>query len=953
MKVLYSVIVTLFLTAPCLLTGINAQGWEFHYPIGLNFNTANDLILTNDGGYILAGESTDFGPISGSVGLLIKLDAEGDSQWVKALFPEGSFFNGFNAIANTDDGGFIAAGSSEADFVQNLGDLLFAKYDSNGDTLWTNRIDLGGNDSVEDVQVTSDGGYISTGWHMPVTIPLSHLTKTDASGNLEWTQTYDYGGFMIQMNALDQTDDGGYVMAGARGGILYIIKTDAAGDSTWTKSYPGGTGDALYDIKQTSDGGYIVTGAISGFAGESPIISKIDANGDEVWTAFAELTLGLGRGTSVIELADGSFVVTGRGNPNSMLASTGFLTKFDANGNPVWGRTLNDDLVALGHVVKETNDGGFIVGGEANSWSYAMKTNADGIAYSVYLKGNVHHDPDLNCLTDDAPFSGLENWIVEAFGDNGYFYGVTDENGDYEFVIDTGSYNVTAIPPSPLWSLCDGPQQITMPMFYDTTTVDFFVGADVVCPVMDVDISTPLLRRCLDNTYYVVACNNGTTTATEASVDVTLDPFFTIVSTTLPIASQDGDTYTFDIGDVEFGDCVNFSIVANLSCDAELGQTHCTEAHVFPDSTCVAPPGWDMASIIVEAVCEIDSVRFYIRNIGDGNMSTTQHYLVIEDQIILYSEPFMLDAGQEISFAVPANGSTWRVEADQSPNHPGFTMPSATVEGCTISAGGPFSMGFVIQYPENNLGGAIDIDCQESIGSFDPNDKRGFPKGYGEEHYITDETSIDYHIRFQNTGTDTAFLVVIRDTISDHLDISTLQMGAVSHPYELSIHENVLKFTFDNIMLPDSNVNEPASHGFVKFKIGQRAGNENGTVIYNDAAIYFDFNAPIITNETYHTIGEDFIEEVIVSVEDVQEPGVSVNIAPNPFYDVTYINLEGKQLDDISLQVFDGTGRLVRNTSVDNQYSIMVTRDNLTAGVYFFRILSEGRLVVAGKLIVQ
>ena len=100
----------------------------------------------------------------------------------------------------------------------------------------------------------------------------------------------------------------------------------------------------------------------------------------------------------------------------------------------------------------------------------------------------------------------------------------------------------------------------------------------------------------------------------------------------------------------------------------------------------------------------------------------------------------------------------------------------------------------------------------------------------------------------------------------------------------------VAQFTFDNIMLPDSNINEAASHGFVSFKINQTVNNPVGSVIYNSAAIYFDFNAPIITNETFHTIHDPWIEIFQIATEEIPVlPNVMVY--PNPFQHSARIEL--------------------------------------------------------------
>ncbi|MEM6265452.1 MAG: SdrD B-like domain-containing protein [Bacteroidota bacterium] len=154
--------------------------------------------------------------------------------------------------------------------------------------------------------------------------------------------------------------------------------------------------------------------------------------------------------------------------------------------------------------------------------------------------------------------------------------------------------------------------------------------------------------------------------------------------------------------------------------------------------------------------------------------------------------------------------------------------------------------------PGNN----IDTTFTPVTGSFDPNDKQVFPTGDGPEGNVPPETkTLTYKIRFQNTGTDTAFFVIIRDEISSLLDLSTLKTIASSHPFSFQVDRNQrVGWRFDDILLPDSSTNEPASHGFVTFTINLRDSLPIGTQITNRAAIYFDFNMPIITNKTKTTL---------------------------------------------------------------------------------------------------
>jgi len=131
-------------------------------------------------------------------------------------------------------------------------------------------------------------------------------------------------------------------------------------------------------------------------------------------------------------------------------------------------------------------------------------------------------------------------------------------------------------------------------------------------------------------------------------------------------------------------------------------------------------------------------------------------------------------------------------------------------------------------------------------GAFDPNDKQATPQLSPLQ--VSNGGFIDYTVRFQNTGTDTAFNIVITDTLNANLEAATLQMTASSHNCKTTVNSNIVYFEFLNILLPDSNVNEPLSHGFVSFRIQPGSNVAVNSIIPNKAAIYFDYNAPVITN---------------------------------------------------------------------------------------------------------
>ena len=146
-------------------------------------------------------------------------------------------------------------------------------------------------------------------------------------------------------------------------------------------------------------------------------------------------------------------------------------------------------------------------------------------------------------------------------------------------------------------------------------------------------------------------------------------------------------------------------------------------------------------------------------------------------------------------------------------------------------------------------------------GSYDPNIKENFvgETTLGGSIY-EDDTIMDYVIHFQNVGTDTAYTVVVRDTLDDaHLDVTTIRGFNASHDMQVEFEgTNVLVFTFENIYLVDSLTNGEESQGWVSFNIDLFPGQAVGTEVSNQASIYFDYNEPIITNEVINNIDVHF-----------------------------------------------------------------------------------------------
>lgn len=568
------------------------------------------------------------------------------------------------------------------------------------------------------------------------------------------------------------------------------------------------------------------------------------------------------------------------------------------------------------------------------------------------IEGNMRFDNNKNCLAD-AGEPGISGRLIRAEGTNGdVFLAQTAMDGSYVLRVVPGTYRVmTLLPPNSGQLICRNDTIVALPVQGNTARVDYAIKNIPQCPKMTVDINTTWMRRCFGgNNYAVKCCNTGTVTATNAYVDVRLDPFLIFENATRSGTSLGDNVYRFLLGNVLPGQCISFNIIFKVSCDATLGQTHCSEAHIYPDTSCAAPnPQWKGGQVVVGARCAGDSLRFTLKNIGKGALSQNLEYIVIEDGIMARSgQAPTLGAGDSMIVALRTNGRTWRLETKQEPFAPGAARPALSVEGCRVS--GPFSTGFVTKFPVAVNGPWQDIDCNINRGSYDPNDKEGMPVGFGVKHYIEPETELTYRIRFQNTGTDTAFNIVIRDTLSKWIDPASVVPGTSSHPYTFELTgRDVLVFSFANIMLPDSNINQEQSNGFVTYAARPRATVPLETDIFNRAAIYFDFNDPIFTNTTVHRVGRNF---VTVRLWEPAKPAYKVWVVPQPMSDMAQIWVEkAPPTGDYLLQVFDMQGVLVRTVS-NTVPRFDLQRDALPEGMYMFQIRCAGALTGSGKLIV-
>lgn len=235
--------------------------------------------------------------------------------------------------------------------------------------------------------------------------------------------------------------------------------------------------------------------------------------------------------------------------------------------------------------------------------------------------------------------------------------------------------------------------------------------------------------------------------------------------------------------------------------------------------------------------------------------------------------------------------------------------------------------------PGNN----VHTVCHEVQSSWDPNLKDVSPRGS-----ITNDQELKYIVMFQNTGTAPASNVYILDTFDVDLEISTFKFTGSSHPCEVTFAGNSVKFYFHNINLPDSNSNEPASHGWVTYSMDLKPNLEIGTHIHNTAAIYFDFNDPVITNTVENIISAP------TGVGNVPAIGASF-LYPNPAADNVVVVLTGT-CDQALISIVNIEGKTLKFRK-SSGCTTTIDISGVPEGIYLVKVKSEADMSTS-KLII-
>ena len=307
------------------------------------------------------------------------------STWIK-IYDNRSWDAGFS-IQQTTDGGFIISGATADE--GRTSDCLLIKTSADGTEQWRRSFGGNGHENGNAVRQTADGGYIIAG--MTGSTSNSRecmwLLKTDGSGNEAWSHTYDEKEEYDTAIAHDvvQTSDGGYLLAGSRVAEIdsvMCIKTDGSGTIQWVVKYGGNRGARGWAVQQTLDGGYVIAGSkkISGEANFDVWLVKLNTDGTMQW----QKTYGGpsdDEGYAVEQTPDGGYIVAGRTQSFGMGHDDAWLIKTDAAGGMQWQRAFGTIDAEFGYSVTRTTDGGYVMTGsiiQSGRDVWLIKTDSEG-----------------------------------------------------------------------------------------------------------------------------------------------------------------------------------------------------------------------------------------------------------------------------------------------------------------------------------------------------------------------------------------------------------------------------------------------------------------------------------------------------------------------------------------------------------------------------------------------
>lgn len=809
-----------------------------------------------------------------------------------------------SALAATADGGWIVAGktaSVNGDITNHFGsyDVWVIKYDRHGEIEW-NKCYGGTNiDGSNTIRTTADGGYIIEG----VTSSNGH----NVSGN---------HGFSDQ----------------------WLLKLDAFGAIQWQRCIGGSLNDGIGSVIQTADGGFITCGRTystdgdaTGNHGDDDILfSRLDASGNVLWTkcfggSDHEMPGGLH------EDSDGNYLFNGGtwsvdGDVNDTAFGPKFwFVKIDTSGNILWQQTY-----AL-----------------TSGFGYVYLYPLPGDFYLIYSGSILCVDNSGNIRWQSTTSPGQKYLTGEDgrlfFAATNYSTGVPGSMGNHDYMvgeIDTSTGGL-------LWQkLYGGSGDDNLFDFCMTTNHELVLTGETYSDDGDV-----FGRSVGFDMWNVKTTANYVSAEGQMYFDYNLNNL--LDSTDKPIRTAqlltDPDQLAYSVNTngeykVFYMDTGNYVLQPGIRPFYFTSpSSHSASLLVSGQVDSLNDFAYQTNSIFDDLCVDISPLgQFRPGRIGSYSIQYENSGTTIQNpHIVLKIFPHTsFSTGMPAPTAVYADSVVW----DVTGLLPGdFGVIRANISLDTSWAINDILNSYVQVFPIDN---DVNPSCNNSTieveisASSDPNDIIvNIDTVY--VHELGNPPSLEYVIRFQNTGNDTAFFVRILNQLPARVQKSSVEFISSSHPCEFIFNSKLprLEFLFNNILLPDSNTNEPASHGFVKYRVKPKSTLSDGDIIGNFASIYFDFNLPVVTNSVFTRI---------LTYTDVEELSVASNVllvTPNPVLDELVVP---SQFEELSYQIYDIQGRVVLSGSSQSKSEFLrLDVSELTSGIYFLQCTAGSSRVTA------
>ena len=933
-----------------------------YYTPAKNAGTPYAIAVQPDGKIVVAGDFTEW---SGKERFrLARLEPNGelDSTFVPVyapnlgdaerilVQPDGKILVIQNTYWNTDSEILIQRFQLSRYLAGGAPDASFSSLVPDCDTL-----------GIQDMALQPDGKIIVCGTFTKFAgQPRSGLARLLPDGTLDPTFLPSHPVFHGSASKLTLQPDGKILMSSSASGMDFRIGRllRFLSDGTLDPSFLHQSGLSSPHVSNQylmADGRILVLGWFNNYAGKACNgMVFLDHNGVPDSTRFATETSNVYNNSHrVIPLSDGRFYLFRNGNQNEILLFNGDGTVDSAGTVSIPVAGYRDQI--FGMALQPTQNRllvferlkSLLPGGITRLAGFILPQNAP--AATTHLSGSVFSNQNSDCNQQAGEWPMPQRFVK---AEPGPLYGSTNGQGTFRIAADTGSYTVSQlISANPVAGqvvsqICpanNGNYTATLHQAGDSASGLNFANHAIHCPDLHLSVGMSRLRRCAANLASVTLSNWGTVNSdTATTVFLRLPKHVLLKSASHPFTYHPEDsTSRFRMGTIPALESRQLQLIDSVACVENItGTLRCLDSWFSPANSCTpVSPLWDGADLVVNGRCQYGQPVFAVRNLGNP-MAQPSPYRLFADSILAYTGNLQLASGDSLVLTPSLSGNfRLRLEVSQPAYHPTSSFAFAETS-CSVL---PALKSWFSPAAETS---PVQTTCLTVRDSYDPNDKQVSPQGVGREGYVEPGRPMEYTIRFQNTGNDTAYTVVVKDYLDSDFDLSSFQPGAASHPYTVSLSgvgKPELEFRFQHIGLVDSATNPLKSQGFVQYRIWPKADAVAGMRLYNVADIYFDQNIPIRTNHTLNTLYRpELVTGMVDSVSARPTPGnLRVLLYPNPSDGectlqlnkaarLTLFNLLGQRLDE---QPLPGGKN-------------MLSFDRLQKGMYFVLVTSESEKVV-------